>query len=62
MSMEHIVVSVLSDGSIQADGPGAGDLLATLNRYFKVMDIVAPEDKIKEIARLAPSAQRLAVQ
>jgi len=59
---EQIVLNVMADGTIQGDGPGADDLVAVLNRYFQVMDITAPEVKAAEITRLAPTAQRVALQ
>jgi hypothetical protein len=62
VAVDEIVLTVLSDGTVQADGPGAAEFLSTLNAWFKLKGIVAPEDVADEIQRLAPSARRVATQ
>jgi hypothetical protein len=62
MSLEHIVITVMTDGSVKVDGPGAGELLAAMDRYFDAMGITSPQEKAAEILRLAPSAQKVMTQ
>ncbi len=61
-TQSEIVITVMSNGSIQVDGPGSEEFEATLNAWFRLRDIVAPEDIAAEIARLAPSARRVTTQ
>jgi hypothetical protein len=62
MTMDHLVISILADGTIQVDGPVLPGFLESMNRYFEVMGITSPQEKAAEIARLAPSAQKVMTQ
>ena len=60
--MNEIILSVMSDGSVQSDRPEMAALVADLNKSLKLRGIVSPTDVVDEINRLAPTARTMTTQ